>query len=197
MTIETKHTKELWRVVAHAGREKLQGSFDTKREAVAFIEFWPAQVQIDLRVTGPHSVGLDVNASPPADWHTMKEYRQRIGLWAEPMDFSPKTPPVFSFDPFVFMEAVNGTLGEIKRLPEGQDPSPQALSLAQGFGTVLASIADSLQRIAKAQETQIALAQIDIDQTIETAVEQLAQERAEQLMKEKTSRSVIGGKNIT
>lgn len=197
MTIETKHTKELWRVIAIPGYEKMQGSFDTRTEARAYIEFWPDSVQSALHVTGPFHVGLDVKANPPGDWHTMEAYRRDKGLWADPNPAPAPLPPVFGFDPFAFTKQLGATLDELTTVPQGGDAVPQAVDLARGFGTVLASIADSLQRIAKAQETQIALAQIDIDQTIEIAADQIAQERAEQIMKEKTARSYIGRAEIT
>lgn len=103
----------------------------------------------------------------------------------------------FDFDSFIHRAqqttaAILGTLNEKERASVAP-----ALDLTGGLVFALASVADSLQRIAKAQEDMAALAKVDIDATIEAAADSLAEERAAKIIEEKTKRSFIGGNKIT
>lgn len=57
---------------------------------------------------------------------------------------------------------------------------------------LIGHIAHSLYRVALAQERLVALAEADLDESIEAAIEQRAEQKAKELDEEKTKRSFIG-----
>lgn len=68
-------------------------------------------------------------------------------------------------------------------------------ALANGDDTyIVASIANSLLRIANAQEAMYELAVRDMNEALEAGIAQRAEERAAELMEERTERSFIGKK---
>lgn len=57
---------------------------------------------------------------------------------------------------------------------------------------IIGEIAKSLFRLAKAQEELVALAKLDLEETINNEIESRAKEKAEELVAEKQARSFIG-----
>lgn len=64
----------------------------------------------------------------------------------------------------------------------------------KNYAALLGHISMSLVRIAKAQEHMSALSQIDLEATIEAAVEERAEQKAADLDKARTTRTYIGKK---
>ncbi len=87
----------------------------------------------------------------------------------------------FRINPEDFAEPTPGT-----PYKEGEEP--------RSLGEVAASIADSLARIATAQEAMARLAEIDIHATINAAVDEQVAEAVNEKLKETTKRGFIGRK---
>jgi len=104
----------------------------------------------------------------------------------------------YKFDANVFTKRTFEAIHGIRKAMEGDRHAPvkEGLELLEGALILTASIADSLQRIAAAQEDMAAIARVDINATIDEEVKARLEPEVEkgvaQEMEKRTKRSFIG-----
>lgn len=81
--------------------------------------------------------------------------------------------------------------------PEELDPDFQYISMMierKDVPSIIGHAAVSLVRIARAQEKLVELAEADVTAQVHEAADALAQDKAKEIVEQKTKRSFIGGK---
>ena len=102
------------------------------------------------------------------------------------------------FDARVFITRTQKAVEAMRHasLTDRHEPIAEALELLEGSLVLAASIADSLQRIAAAQEDMAAIARVDINATIDEEVKARLEPEVEKgvahEMEKRTKRSFIG-----
>lgn len=101
------------------------------------------------------------------------------------------------FDPQKFIDRTLKATKGMRDAANGDrhEPINEAIEVLEGVLFLGASIADSLQRIAKAQETVAELARVDIEATIAQEVDARLAPAVNKEMEERSKRSYIGKKD--